>query len=72
MNDDGLHTLRTDLTYAAAMCRIHYYRVPYKLPAADDAHGMAVYHKIYYNTYKGKTDPIDSMKIFERIIGKIT
>jgi len=40
--------------YAAAMCRVHYYLVPKRLPAADDALGMAKYWKTYYNSVMGK------------------
>lgn len=40
--------------YAAAMCRIHYLRVPAPLPQAGDWRGMAEYWKRYYNTPLGK------------------
>lgn len=40
--------------YAAAMCRIHYYRVPEALPEYDDASAIASYWKRYYNTRLGK------------------
>lgn len=46
-----------NLYYATAMCRLHYRRVPKKLPLADDIEGMAFYHKKYYNTFLGKTEP---------------
>lgn len=42
-----------NLWYAAAMCRIHYRRVPDALPAAGDVPGMAAYWKEFYNTYLG-------------------
>ena len=47
-------TLIGNLFYAAAMCRIFYFRVSEPLPQADDAEGMANYHKRYYNTAAGK------------------
>lgn len=57
-----------NLKYAAAMCRVIYMRVKEKLPVSGDAQGMANYHKKYYNTYLGKTDPQKSVVHFERII----
>jgi hypothetical protein len=46
-------SLITDLLYAAAMCRIHYLRVPDALPAEGDFEGQAAYWKDHYNTYLG-------------------
>ena len=42
-----------NMWYAAAMCRIHYRRVPDALPNAGDVPGMAAYWKEHYNTYLG-------------------
>lgn len=42
-----------NLYYAAAMCRIHYWRVTESLPRADDIEGLAAYWKRYYNTPLG-------------------
>lgn len=42
-----------NLWYAAAMCRVHYRRVPEPLPQAGDVPGMAAYWKEYYNTIEG-------------------
>lgn len=42
-----------NLYYACAMCRVHYYRVPEKLPRAYDFVGHAEYWKKYYNTPLG-------------------
>jgi hypothetical protein len=42
-----------NLWYAAAMCRIHYMRVPDALPKAGDIPGMAAYWKEFYNTFEG-------------------
>jgi len=39
--------------YATAMCRVHYLRVPARLPDADDLNGLAEYWKKYYNTVLG-------------------
>ncbi len=43
-----------NLYYAAAMCRIHYYRRPEALPRADDLASIAGYWKKFYNTSAGK------------------
>ena len=42
-----------NLAYAAAMCRVHYWRVPKPLPHLEDVHGMAAYWKTHYNTDGG-------------------
>lgn len=42
-----------NLRYAAAMCRIHYYRVRDPLPAAGDVRAQATYWKRFYNTPRG-------------------
>ena len=42
-----------NLRYAAAMCRIHYRRVPAALPNADDLQAMGKYYKQFYNTAEG-------------------
>lgn len=46
--------LITDLEFATVMTRLHYFRMPEKLPAADDIEGLANYWKKYYNTSLGK------------------
>jgi len=63
-----LEQLVTNLAYATAICRIHYYRQPEALPAADDARGLAAYHKLWYNSLLGATDPNESVVNFERAI----
>lgn len=45
--------LVTDMLYAAAMCRVHYLRVPAPLPAQGDYEAQAAYWKEYYNTFEG-------------------
>jgi hypothetical protein len=50
--------LETDDAYAAAMCRVHYWRMGQivgqkPLPAAGDLAGMAAYWKRFYNTPAG-------------------
>jgi len=43
-----------NLNYAAAMCRLIYYRDKEPLPDADDLEGLAKYYKRIFNTDKGK------------------
>ena len=49
-----MRQLSTNLCYGAAMCRIHYYRVPTPLPAAGEIEDYARYWKDHYNTPLGK------------------
>tara|TARA_R100000808_G_C2155419_1_gene167840 strand:- start:13971 stop:14420 length:450 start_codon:yes stop_codon:yes gene_type:complete len=46
--------LYTNIAVQAAMCRLHYRRVPKRLPAADDLEGQARYWKKWYNTELGR------------------
>jgi len=41
------------LAFAAAMCRVHYRRVPEAMPPAGDRPAQAEYWKEYYNTPLG-------------------
>jgi hypothetical protein len=63
-----LEQLVSNLAYATAICRCHYRRAPDPLPAADDAARMAAYHKRFYNTAAGATDPAASIENFRRAI----
>lgn len=50
----GLHEeLITNLAYATAMARVHYWRQPQPMPDADDLTALSGYWKRWYNTYKG-------------------
>lgn len=57
-NKKGQDQLMTNLNYATAMCRIHYYRVRDPLPAPEDINGLANYWKVHYNTLGGKGKPL--------------
>jgi hypothetical protein len=50
-NGMGPDEMIFNLAYAAAMCRIHYLRVPAPIP--DTLNGQAEYWKMYYNTPAG-------------------
>lgn len=56
--------MMTNLAYACAMCRVKYYRSPAALPRPDDAEGMSLYHKKYYNTALGAADPVVNVAHF--------
>ena len=58
----------TDLRYAAAMCRLHYYRVKDPLPRADDVWGLGHYWKKHYNTELGKGTVKEFVRNFERYV----
>lgn len=54
---DKVAELESNDNYATAMARIHYMRVPAKLPESGDVAGQANYWKQYYNTPLGKGKP---------------
>jgi hypothetical protein len=60
--------MQYNLLYSFAMCRVLYRRVTAALPAANDALGMANYHKRYYNTYLGATKVSESVEVFKEVI----
>ncbi|ADZ91088.1 hypothetical protein GV054_09095 [Marinomonas mediterranea] len=45
--------LITNLKYAVAMCRVHYWRKPQTLPEANNIKALGEYWKDHYNTFKG-------------------
>lgn len=62
--ENGAEEMAGNLLYAAAMCRIHYRRVPEPLPDADDLIGQAHYWKRHYNTLQGKGKVADYIANF--------
>ena len=59
--------LTGNLYYAAAMCRVHYYRVPWPLPD-DDVEQLAHYWKNFYNTAEGKGEPEEFVKNYRLLV----
>lgn len=55
-----------DLEFASQMCRIHYFRMPGKIPKNADE--MAQYYKNYYNTPKGKAVTSECIPKFQEAI----
>ena len=60
-----------NLKYAAAMCRVHYLRVPKALPNKDDVLGLAEYYKEFYNTHLGAATIEEFMSNYQRYVAKI-
>src|SRR5690606_25580496 len=54
-----------DLRFATAMSRIHYLRVPEKLPQANDIDAIWAYYKKYYNTHLGKGTKTKSIEHYQ-------
>ena len=63
---DELPDMVYNLAYQIIMARVHYLRVPEKLPA--DVCLMAVYWKKYYNTEKGKGTMDDFVNAYEKYV----
>ena len=58
--------LVSNLIYATAMARIHYYRDKYPLPDVMDIEGLAQYAKRVYNTVEGKAEWRDYYNAYNR------
>lgn len=55
-----------NLWYAAAMCRIHYYRRPEPLPEAGALNSQAAYWKRHYNTPAGRGTAAEYVENWKR------
>ena len=65
---DTLPDLVGNMFYAAAMARVHYYRMPGALPDADNVAQMANYWKLYYNTPEGKGTEAEFIHNYNRYV----
>lgn len=70
----GPKELITNLEFATAMARVHYYRVPEALPRSTDfetrsdyVRALAKYAKRFYNTEKGKATVEDYYRAFNNL-----
>lgn len=61
------YNLLVNNAYAVAIARIIYWRAKGALPLEDDYVGLTYYHKKYYNSTNGKTDIIESSKVFKLV-----
>jgi len=57
-----------DLRFATAMARIHYARVPQKLPDKNHILAMWAYYKTYYNSSKGAAECVKSIEKYKAFI----
>jgi len=65
----GPMALALNLSYAAAMCRVHYYRSKLPLPAEGDVAGMAQRWKESYNTALGAGKPEEFIRNWRLVEG---
>jgi len=56
--------------YAAAMCRVHYLRVPAPIPT--DLAGQAAYYKAHYNTPAGAATVAEYLANWHAAMGAVT
>lgn len=61
-------TMVYNLKYAILVARLFYLRFPEPLPSHDDVHGMAVYHKRYFNTELGKATVAGTIEKYKRYV----
>lgn len=66
--EPDVNALEFNLAYQIAMARIHYLRVPEKLPDAEDIEGMARYWKKHYNTFKGAGTEEEFIENYKRFV----
>jgi len=64
-------TVESNPTLACLLCRAHYMRTADPLPDPTDAHGMAQYHKTFYNSSQGAANVDRNTRIFQEIIDGI-
>ena len=66
--EDEVHPdeLVSNLSYATAMARVHYYRDSQPLPDVSDIKGLAKYAKRVYNTHEGKASWKNYFTSYER------
>lgn len=56
--------LITNLAYSTVIARVHYMRVPEKIP--NDLQGQAAYWKTHYNTANGKGNPDHYLALYHK------
>ncbi len=66
--EGGINDMTGNLFYAAAMCRVHYWRVPMAMPPEDNVHQMANYWKLHYNTPEGKGTEAEFIHNYNRYV----
>ena len=62
--------LAWDLSYACAMCRVHYLRCQQALPPAGDIEAQAAYWKEHFNTPQGAGMATQYVANWNRVMGQ--
>lgn len=57
-----------DLRFATVMARLHYSRIPLKLPEPSDTIGLWEYYKVHYNTLHGSATKLTSIQKYSDFI----
>lgn len=60
--------LKGNLPYQIIMARLHYYRVPERLPDPTRIEQLASYWKTHYNTYKGKGNVEEAVEKYNHYV----
>lgn len=68
LGDGADISLIYNLAYATALCRIHYLRMPEKLPEANNIPALAAYWKKFYNTPKGAGTEHEFIENYKRYV----
>ncbi len=63
--------MKYNLAIATVMCRLKYLSIKANLPKEDDVEGMAAYWKKYYNTPKGKGDPVTFVQNYNVMVKQL-
>lgn len=66
--NDSVSELIWNLSYATAIARLIYERIPAALPDADDIQGLGAYWKQYYNTSNGAGDVSEFVENYQNLI----
>jgi len=68
MKQPKLDQLAWNLSYAAAICRVHYLRVPSALPDPNDIEALGHYWKNHYNTHLGRGTVEEFIKSYTAMV----
>lgn len=68
--NDSVSELIGNLSYATAIARLIYYRVPAAFPEAEDIQGLGAYWKQYYNTSNGAGNVDEFVENYQNLIQK--
>lgn len=69
--DDRHMQMRWNMRLACAYCRLRYWAVPARLPAATDDEGLAKYWKKYYNTEHGSGTVEEWLSAYDKCVRQL-